>query len=78
MHPRCVTGTKCCIVYKDRPCRHPHAAAQAKGQLSAVWDGSSLQRCSSEILHAGELLPPVGEVAEGVGAGEVGGGGSQL
>lgn len=30
------------------------------------------------MLHTGELLPPVGEVAEGVRAGEVWGGGSHL
>lgn len=54
------------------------AATRATRRLSALWDGGRLQRRSSQILHAGELLPPVGEVAEGVGTGEVGGGGSQL
>lgn len=54
------------------------ATTRAKRLLSAFCDGGRLQRRSSQILHAGELLPPVGEVAEGVGTREVGGGGSQL
>lgn len=56
----------------------PAATTRAARPLSALREGGRLQRRSSQVLHAGELLPPVSEVAEGVGAGEVGGGGSQL
>lgn len=49
----------------------------ARGSRSAAGAGGLL-RCSFLTLHQGELLPPVGEVAVGVRAGEVRGGRSGL
>lgn len=62
---------------------HCHSVLCLLGSCSAGhrWSApraGSLRRCSSPMLHPGELLPPVGEVAEGVRAGEVRGGGSHL
>lgn len=54
----------------------PASRSRSAGHWAA---GTRSQRgCSSLMLHTGELLPPVGEVAEGVRAGEVWGGGSHL
>lgn len=50
-----------------------HAAHFLSSAVVLAGGAGRLWRCRFLILHQRELLPPVGELAEGVGAGEGGG-----